>query len=62
MADAGSDGGTAWACERSVIGKHLRTIFQTGELVEESNVQKMPVAFSDKPVRIYNLDVIISVG
>jgi prophage maintenance system killer protein len=48
--------------DRSVIGKHLRTIFQTGELSEESNVQKMPIAFSDKPARIYNLDVIISVG
>ncbi|WP_241502246.1 virulence RhuM family protein [Hymenobacter glacialis] len=48
--------------ERSVIGKHLRNIFQTGELVEESNVQKMPIAFSDKPVRFYNLEVIISVG
>lgn len=48
--------------ERSVIGKHLRTIFLTGELAEESNVQKMPIAFSDRPVRIYNLDVIISVG
>ena len=48
--------------ERSVIGKHLRNIFQTGELVQESNVQKMPIAFSDKPVSFYNLDVIISVG
>lgn len=48
--------------ERSVISKHLRTIFQTGELDEESNVQKMHIAFSDKPVSYYNLDVIISVG
>ena len=48
--------------ERSVITKHLRTIFQTGELDEESNVQKMHIAFSDKPVTYYNLDVIISVG
>lgn len=48
--------------ERSVITKHLRTVFQTGELDEESNVQKMHIAFSDKPVTYYNLDVIISVG
>ena len=48
--------------DRSVIGKHLRSIFQTGELMEKSNVQKMPIAFSDKPVSFYNLDVIISVG
>ncbi len=48
--------------DRSVIGKHLRSIFQTGELTEESNVQKVPIAFSDKPVSFDNLDVIISVG
>ena len=48
--------------ERSVVTKHLRNIFQTGELDEESNVQKMHIASSDKPVRYYNLDVIISVG
>ena len=29
--------------ERSVISKHLRNIFQTGELDEESNVQKMHI-------------------
>ncbi|MCX5712763.1 MAG: virulence RhuM family protein, partial [Candidatus Omnitrophica bacterium] len=27
-----------------------------------SNVQKMHIAFSDRPVRFYNLDIIISVG
>lgn len=48
--------------ERSVITKHLRVIFETGELAEESNVQKMHIAFSDKPVAYYNLDVIIAVG
>lgn len=48
--------------ERSVITKHLRNIFQDGELVEESNVQNLHIAGSDKPVKFYNLDVIISVG
>ena len=48
--------------ERSVITKHLRNIFQSAELEEESNVQKMHIASSDKPVSFYNLDVIISVG
>ena len=48
--------------ERSVITKHIRNIFQSGELDERSNVQKMHIANSDKPVSIYNLDVIISVG
>lgn len=48
--------------ERSVITKHLRNVFRSGELEEKSNVQKMHFAISDKPVLFYNLDVIISVG
>lgn len=48
--------------DRSVITKHLRNIFKSGELVEESNVQNLHVANSDKPVKYYNLDTIISVG
>jgi prophage maintenance system killer protein len=51
-----------FATERSVITKHVRNIFQTNELEEKSNVQKMHIANSDKPVKFYNLDVIISVG
>ncbi|MEY4474509.1 MAG: hypothetical protein RL248_276 [Pseudomonadota bacterium] len=48
--------------ERSVITKHLRNIFRDGELIEESNVQILHIAGSDKPVKFYNLDAIISVG
>jgi prophage maintenance system killer protein len=48
--------------ERSVITKHLRNIFNSNELSRNSNVQKMHIANSDKPVAFYNLDVIISVG
>src|SRR3989338_4033735 len=48
--------------ERSVITKHLKNIFATGELFDKSNVQKMHIANSDKPVNFYNLDCIISVG
>ncbi|MEI7483001.1 MAG: virulence protein RhuM/Fic/DOC family protein [Elusimicrobiota bacterium] len=48
--------------ERSVVTKHLGSIFKSSELIEKSNVQKMHIAFSDKPVKYYNLDVIISVG
>jgi prophage maintenance system killer protein len=48
--------------ERSVITKHLRNIFQSEELDEKSNVQKMHIAGSDKPVAFYSLDAIISVG
>jgi hypothetical protein len=48
--------------DRTVITKHLRNIFDTGELEEKSNVQKMHFTHSDKPIRFYNLDAIISVG
>lgn len=48
--------------ERSVVTKHLHNIFATKELEERSNVQKMHIAHSDKPVKFYNLDIIISVG
>lgn len=48
--------------DRTVITKHINNIFSEGELDEKSNVQKMHIAFSDKPVALYSLDVIISVG
>lgn len=48
--------------DQSVISRHLRNVFKEGELPEESNMQKMHIAGSDKPVVFYNLDVIISVG
>ena len=48
--------------ERSVITKHLRNAFADGELDEDSNVQNLHIAGSDKPVKFYNLDVVISVG
>lgn len=54
--------GELFGKDRSVITKHIGNIFSSGELDEESNVQKMHFAHSDKPVKFYNLDVIISVG
>jgi hypothetical protein len=48
--------------DRTVITKHINKIFKDGELNEKSNVQKMHIANSDRPVTFYNLDVIISVG
>ena len=48
--------------DRTVITKHLNNIFKTKELEEKSNVQKMHIALSDKPVKYYNLDVVLSVG
>ncbi|ERM80916.1 hypothetical protein P872_11090 [Rhodonellum psychrophilum GCM71 = DSM 17998] len=48
--------------ERSVITKHIGNVFGEGELEEKSNVQNLHIGGSDKPVKFYNLDVIISVG
>ena len=48
--------------DRSVITRHINNIFHEGELEEKSNVHFLHIANSDKPVKLYSLDVIISVG
>jgi len=48
--------------ERSVITKHANNIFKDKELTEKRNVQKMHIPHSDKPVKFYSLDLILSVG
>jgi prophage antirepressor-like protein len=48
--------------ERSVVTKHIRNILKTREIDEKSNVQKMHIANSDKPVSVYSLDIILSTG
>ena len=48
--------------ERTVITKHINNVFKEDELDKKSNVQKMHIANSDKPVEFYSLDTIISVG
>lgn len=48
--------------DQSVISRHIKNIFKEKELDEESNMQKLHIANSDKPITLYNLDVIISVG
>ena len=47
---------------RSTITEHINNIFETGELIENNTVGKTDVVNSKKPVKIYNLDVIIAVG
>ena len=47
---------------RSTITEHINNIFIEEELDEKSNVGFSDIANSDKPVKVYNLDVIISVG
>ena len=51
-----------FARDRSVITKHIKNIFKENEVDEKSNVHFLHIANSDKPVAIYSLDVIISVG
>jgi len=48
--------------DRTVITKHIKNIFADKEINLKSNVQKMHIANSDKPVEFYSLDVILAVG
>ena len=49
-------------CERSVITKHINNIFSENKLDEKSNVQNLHITNSDKPVKFFSLNAIISVG
>ena len=70
--DVNLDQGTVWLTqeqvakifltERSSVTKHINNILKSKELDEKSNVQKWNIANSDKPVKFYSLDMIISVG
>ena len=50
--------------DRSVITKHIGNIFKEGELPKEGYVQNLHITsdIGGRPVSIYNLDVVISVG
>lgn len=48
--------------DQSVISRHLKNIFKDGEVGEKSNMQKMHIANSDKPVTFYSLDIVLAVG
>ena len=50
-----------FSVHRTVITRHVNNVFRDGELDEKSNVHFLYIANSDRPVKIYNLDVIISV-
>lgn len=66
------DGETVWVTQSqmaalfqrdiSSISRHVSNVFSEGELEEESNLQKVQIGSSDKPVTLYSLDVVISVG
>ncbi len=46
----------------SVISRHIKNVFAEGELEKESNLHFLQIPNSDRPVAIYSLDVVISVG
>ena len=47
--------------DRTVVTKHIWNIFKDDEVDEKSNVQFLHIANSDKPVKFYSLDIILSV-
>ena len=69
-----TDGETVWLTieqmamlfgrDKSVIGKHVRNVFSEGELPVRGFRQILPKTSESggRPVAIYNLDVLISVG
>lgn len=48
--------------DQSVISRHINNVFKEKEIDEKSNMHFLHIANSDKPVKCYSLDVIISVG
>jgi len=68
----GFDGETVWLNQseiaqlfekdRTVITRHINNILKDEEVDEKSNVQKMHIANSDKPVKFYSLDIVLAVG
>ncbi len=63
---------TIWATQAQIaelfqtdvsgVSRHLKNVFEEGELEAQSNLQKMQIAGSSKPVTLYSLDAVISVG
>lgn len=70
--DVEFDGETVWLVQRqiaelfgkdrTVITRHINNIFRQGELDRESNVQFLHIPSSDRPISVYGLDVVLSVG
>lgn len=66
------DQNTVWATQpqiaelfgvnRTTVLRHIKNILKDGEIDDKSNVQKMHIPNSDKPVMYYSLDIILAVG
>jgi hypothetical protein len=48
--------------ERSVITRHIHNVFAEKEVEEKSNVHFLHIPSSDKPIKLYSLNIVISVG
>lgn len=48
--------------DRTSVTKHINKILKDNEVEENSNVQKMHFANSDKLVKLFSLDIILAVG
>ncbi len=48
--------------DQSVVSRHINNIIKDGEIDGKSNMQKMHSANSDRPITLYSLDIILSVG
>ena len=48
--------------DQSGVSRHIRSIFKGAEVDQESNMQKVHIPSSDRPVALYSLDVILAVG
>ncbi len=53
---------TLFDVDQSVLSRHIKNIFKDGEVDQKSNMQKMHIPNSDKPVVFYSLDVILTIG
>ncbi|MDO4682365.1 MAG: virulence protein RhuM/Fic/DOC family protein [Lautropia sp.] len=53
---------TLFGRNQSVISRHINNAITEEEIQPESNMQKMHIASSDRPVTFYDLETIISVG
>jgi hypothetical protein len=66
------DGAEPWATQKQIadllglkqsnISIQIKKLIRDGEIDPGSNIDKINIAGSDKPVRIYSLDVILAIG
>ena len=43
--------------DQSAISQHLNNVFKERELPQQSNMQKMHITLSDKPIALYTLKI-----